>query len=78
MSRQPQPCVPLRPHPLIAVCLLPPVWLAEAQNDRLVAAAVKFAEDIAKQHDEQAGVTHAPPNEWTLVAGQLPEYTFHS
>ena len=24
---------------------------AEAQNDRLVAAAVKFAEDIAKQHD---------------------------
>ena len=50
----------------------------KAQNDRLVAAAVKFAEDIAKQHDEAAGVVRSPPAEWSLVAGQLPEYTFTS
>ena len=59
---------------------------AEAQNDRLVAAAVKFAHDIAKQHDEAAGVSSGGGGsggsgsspEWVLCAGQLPEYTFKS
>ena len=31
-----------------------------------------------KQHAEAAGVVHAPPAEWSLVAGQLQEYTFTS
>jgi len=51
-----------------------------------VAAAVKFAHDIAKQHDEAAGVASgaagsgggAAQPEWVLCPGQLPEYTFKS
>eukprot|EP00966_Prymnesium_polylepis_P138714 3205581-Prymnesium_polylepis.1 len=51
---------------------------SETQNDRLVAAACMLAEDVARQHDAAAGVVPLPAPEWALVAGQLPEYTFHS
>ena len=58
--------------------LSPRTVCAEEKNDRLVAAAVKFAEDIARKHDASAGVPIQAwlPTEFVLCAGQLPEYTF--